>query len=157
MALQTCHRKGAVSTSQASPAASTGRSIHNMRAAPFLWHSPAPNTSVVCHSSISVSHTQQYTSRQQPQSCSRAPAASTTSSRPSHVCQALEKYLYEKLSAAEMTHKELQLRMADPEVAGDAQEFLRVAKAAGEGGSRPKQQPCPQSPHHWHPLNNTHS
>lgn len=50
------------------------------------------------------------------------------------MCQALEKYLYEKLSAAEMTHKELQLRMADPEVAGDAQEFLRVAKAAGEAG-----------------------
>ncbi|MEW5318236.1 MAG: hypothetical protein WDW38_009474 [Sanguina aurantia] len=89
--------------------------------------------SVSCNSSSSLGPTQHSALRQQRNSsCSRAPAAATPSSRPNHVCRALERYLYDKLSAAEMTHRELQLRMADPEVAGDAQEFLRVAKAAGD-------------------------
>ena len=35
-------------------------------------------------------------------------------------------------AAAEMTFKEMQLRMADPEVAGNATEFQRVARAAAE-------------------------
>lgn len=38
----------------------------------------------------------------------------------------------DKLRAAESTFKELQLRMADPDVASDASEFQKVARAAAE-------------------------
>ena len=38
----------------------------------------------------------------------------------------------DKLNAAEMTFKELQMRMADPEVAGNSTEFQKVAKAASD-------------------------
>lgn len=38
----------------------------------------------------------------------------------------------DKLSAAESTFKEMQLRMADPDVAANAAEFQRVAKAAAD-------------------------
>lgn len=37
-----------------------------------------------------------------------------------------------KLSAAEMTFRELQLRMADPDVAANSTEFQKVAKAASD-------------------------
>ena len=73
-------------------------------------------------------------------------------------CRALERYMIDKLSAAESTFKgrsscltqlehmdqsnegltsdssfkEMQLRMGDPEVAGNATEFQRVAKAAAD-------------------------
>lgn len=47
-------------------------------------------------------------------------------------CRALERYLVDKLSAAESTFKEMQLRMADPDVAANAAEFQRVAKAAAD-------------------------
>ncbi|KIZ06722.1 Peptide chain release factor 1 [Monoraphidium neglectum] len=40
--------------------------------------------------------------------------------------------MVDKLKAAEMTFKELQLRMADPEVAASNDEFQKVAKAAAE-------------------------
>lgn len=134
MAWQMSQRSVASATSHASPAASSGRSINSRLVSPCVWQCTAPSQmSVSCNSSSSLGPTQHSALRQQRNSsCSRAPAAATPSSRPNHVCRALERYLYDKLSAAEMTHKELQLRMADPEVAGDAQEFLRVAKAAGE-------------------------
>lgn len=47
-------------------------------------------------------------------------------------CRALEQYMIDKLSAAESTFKEMQLRMGDPEVAGNATEFQKVAKAAAD-------------------------
>lgn len=40
--------------------------------------------------------------------------------------------MVDKLSAAEMTFKEMQMRMGDPEVAGNAEEFQKVAKAAAD-------------------------
>ncbi|KAG2434184.1 hypothetical protein HXX76_007910 [Chlamydomonas incerta] len=40
--------------------------------------------------------------------------------------------MVDKLRAAEMTFKELQMRMADPEVAANASEFQKVAKAASD-------------------------
>lgn len=40
--------------------------------------------------------------------------------------------MIDKLSNAEQTYKEMQLRMADPDVAGDAAEFQKVAKAASD-------------------------
>lgn len=40
--------------------------------------------------------------------------------------------MVDKLRAAEMTFKELQMRMADPEVAASATEFQKVAKAASD-------------------------
>ncbi len=40
--------------------------------------------------------------------------------------------MVDKLSAAESTFKEMQLRMGDPAVAGNATEFQRVAKAAAD-------------------------
>jgi peptide chain release factor 1 len=46
--------------------------------------------------------------------------------------RALEGYLVDKLRATEETYGELQQRMAQPEVASDADEFQRVAKAAAE-------------------------
>lgn len=46
--------------------------------------------------------------------------------------KALEKYMVDKLSQAEVTFKEMQLRMGDPDVAADATEFQRVAKAASD-------------------------
>jgi peptide chain release factor 1 len=45
---------------------------------------------------------------------------------------ALESYLVDKLRATEETYSELQARMAQPDVASDADEFQRVAKAAAE-------------------------
>jgi hypothetical protein len=42
-------------------------------------------------------------------------------------CRALESYMVDKLRAAEGTFKELQLRMADPEVANNSQEFQKVS------------------------------
>lgn len=47
-------------------------------------------------------------------------------------CRVLERYMVDKLSAAESTFKEMQLRMGDPDVAGNAAEFQRVAKAAAD-------------------------
>jgi peptide chain release factor 1 len=46
--------------------------------------------------------------------------------------RALESYLVDKLRATEETYSELQGRMAQPDVASDADEFQRVAKAAAE-------------------------
>lgn len=46
--------------------------------------------------------------------------------------RALESYLVDKLRATEETYTELQGRMAQPDVASDADEFQRVAKAAAE-------------------------
>eukprot|EP00877_Chromochloris_zofingiensis_P007621 jgi/Chrzof1/3111/Cz12g12120.t1 len=40
--------------------------------------------------------------------------------------------MVDKLQAAENTYKEMQLRMADPEVAGNSTEFQKVAKAAAD-------------------------
>ncbi len=40
--------------------------------------------------------------------------------------------MVDKLRAAEATFKELQMRMADPEVAGNATEFQKVARSAAE-------------------------
>lgn len=48
------------------------------------------------------------------------------------ICSALESYVVDKLRAAEFTYKDLQLRMADPEIAADAAEFQKVAKAAAD-------------------------
>ncbi|KAG2494981.1 hypothetical protein HYH03_006914 [Edaphochlamys debaryana] len=47
-------------------------------------------------------------------------------------CRALEGYMEEKLRAAEMTFKDLQTKMADPDVAANASEFQVVAKAAAD-------------------------
>jgi peptide chain release factor 1 len=47
-------------------------------------------------------------------------------SRSSMVCRALESYMSDKLKAAESMFKELQLRMADPEIAASASEFQKV-------------------------------
>ncbi|KAF8063808.1 prfA [Scenedesmus sp. PABB004] len=67
-----------------------------------------------------------------PPSRPRAPAAAAPPPRRRVRCAALESYMVDKLSAAESTFRELQLRMADPEVANDAQEFQKVARAASE-------------------------
>ena len=40
--------------------------------------------------------------------------------------------MVDRLMAEEMAYKELQLRMADPEVASDATEFQKVAKKAAD-------------------------
>ncbi len=40
--------------------------------------------------------------------------------------------MVDKLTAAEATFKEMQMRMGDPEVAANAAEFQRVAKAASD-------------------------
>lgn len=50
--------------------------------------------------------------------------------RPHLVCRALESYMSDKLRAAESTFKELQLRMADPDVASDASEFQKVGASS---------------------------
>lgn len=42
------------------------------------------------------------------------------------VAHAIESYMVDKLRAAEQTFKELQLRMADPDVAGNSTEFQKV-------------------------------
>jgi len=49
-------------------------------------------------------------------------------------CAALSPFVASKLAAAERTHKELSLRLADPEVASDAKRFQEVAKQAGALG-----------------------
>jgi peptide chain release factor 1 len=43
------------------------------------------------------------------------------------VCRAIEGYMVDKLKAAEATYKEMQMRMADPEVAGNSNEFQKVS------------------------------
>jgi hypothetical protein len=45
------------------------------------------------------------------------------------VCEALENYMVDKLRAAEGTFRELQLRMADPDVASNAAEFQKASPA----------------------------
>ena len=47
-------------------------------------------------------------------------------------CRALESYMVDKLNAAGATYREMQLRMGDPDVAADAAEFQKVAKAAAD-------------------------
>ncbi|KAG1668296.1 hypothetical protein FOA52_011193 [Chlamydomonas sp. UWO 241] len=44
----------------------------------------------------------------------------------------MEKYMVEKLTDASSTFREMQMRMADPDVAADPAEFQRVAKAASD-------------------------
>lgn len=46
--------------------------------------------------------------------------------------RAIEPYMADKLGAAEATFRELQLRMADPDVAANSGEFQKVAKAAAD-------------------------
>ena len=46
------------------------------------------------------------------------------------MCQ--ESYVLDKLKAANTTFRELQVRMADPDVAADPNEFMKVSKQAGE-------------------------
>ena len=46
--------------------------------------------------------------------------------------KAMERYMIDKLQQAESTFKEMQLRMGDPDVAANATEFQRVAKAAAD-------------------------
>uniref|UniRef100_A0A383V435 Prokaryotic-type class I peptide chain release factors domain-containing protein n=2 Tax=Tetradesmus obliquus TaxID=3088 RepID=A0A383V435_TETOB len=58
--------------------------------------------------------------------------SSSSSSSRQVSCRALESYMVDKLRAAEGTFKELQLRMADPDVANNSQEFQKVARAASE-------------------------
>ncbi|CAI7791474.1 unnamed protein product [Closterium sp. NIES-53] len=48
------------------------------------------------------------------------------------VRSALEAYVITKLDSAERTFKELSIRLADPEVASNATEYMRIAKSAGE-------------------------
>ncbi|CAI5479663.1 unnamed protein product, partial [Closterium sp. Yama58-4] len=48
------------------------------------------------------------------------------------VRSALEPYVITKLDSAERTFKELSIRLADPEVASNATEYMRIAKSAGE-------------------------
>ncbi|CAI5974867.1 unnamed protein product, partial [Closterium sp. NIES-65] len=43
-----------------------------------------------------------------------------------------EAYVITKLDSAERTFKELSIRLADPEVASNATEYMRIAKSAGE-------------------------
>jgi len=67
------------------------------------------------------------------EACRRPSPFSPSSRRPlPSPPRALEGYLVDKMRATEETYDELQARMAQPEVAGDAEEFQRVAKAAGE-------------------------
>lgn len=47
-------------------------------------------------------------------------------------CRAMEDYMVDKLRAAEATYRELQMKMADPEVAANSTEFQKVAKAAAD-------------------------
>jgi hypothetical protein len=54
-------------------------------------------------------------------------SSSSSSSSRQVSCRALESYMVDKLRAAEGTFKELQLRMADPEVANNSQEFQKVS------------------------------
>jgi hypothetical protein len=48
--------------------------------------------------------------------------------------RAIEPYMEDKLRAAEQTFKELQLRMADPDVAANSGEFQKVRGLQGRGG-----------------------
>ncbi|KAF5830927.1 peptide chain release factor [Dunaliella salina] len=48
------------------------------------------------------------------------------------LCRALESYIVDKLKASELTYKEMNLRMADPEVANNIKEFQRIAKLASD-------------------------
>eukprot|EP00882_Tetradesmus_deserticola_P007639 GHRQ01008044.1.p1 GENE.GHRQ01008044.1~~GHRQ01008044.1.p1 ORF type:complete len:427 (+),score=257.80 GHRQ01008044.1:352-1632(+) len=71
---------------------------------------------------------------QQQRRCRHSSSSSSSSSSCGRrvSCRALESYMVDKLRAAEGTFKELQLRMADPEVANNSQEFQKVARAAAE-------------------------
>jgi hypothetical protein len=70
--------------------------------------------------------------------CSLGPRPGPASSPAANVARrgvrvsAMEKYMVDKLSDASSTFKEMQMRMADPDVAADATEFQRVAKAAAD-------------------------
>ncbi|GJP32259.1 hypothetical protein CLOM_g16848 [Closterium sp. NIES-68] len=48
------------------------------------------------------------------------------------VRSALEAYVITKLDSAERTFKELSIRLADPDVASNATEYMKIAKSAGE-------------------------
>ncbi|KAL6749526.1 peptide chain release factor [Haematococcus lacustris] len=102
-----------------------------------------PQTGVVSRSLPSAPNPfSRYSSRECPhdrlqahatcQFTSRCPVNRTPSRLRRQRCQALEGYMEDKLKATEMTYKELQLRMADPDVAADASEFQKVAKAASD-------------------------
>ena len=47
-------------------------------------------------------------------------------------CRAAEPYMVEKLDSAERTYKELSLRLADPDVAGNPTEYQRLSKTVAE-------------------------
>jgi len=66
----------------------------------------------LCSTSFSMQAPSTFISPLQPRL--RSVGGSRTGSR--LVCHALESYIVDKLKASEMTYKELQLRMADPEV-----------------------------------------
>ncbi|KAJ9513519.1 hypothetical protein QJQ45_006165 [Haematococcus lacustris] len=102
-----------------------------------------PQTGVVSRSLPSAPNPfSRYSSRECPhdrlqahatcQFTSRCPVNRTPSRLRRQRCQALEGYMEDKLKATEITYKELQLRMADPDVAADASEFQKVAKAASD-------------------------
>jgi peptide chain release factor 1 len=68
-----------------------------------------------------------------PRLASSSSRTTTTRNRPLPTPpHALEGYLVDKLRATEDTYGDLQARMAQPDVASDADEFQRVAKAAAE-------------------------
>jgi hypothetical protein len=57
-------------------------------------------------------------------------AADSGISRRSVSCRAIEDYMVNKLRAAEMTYKELQLKMGDPDVAGALRQAPWAARAS---------------------------
>lgn len=59
-----------------------------------------------------------------PRRCIAAPAAPARGRL--LVARAIESYMVDKLRAAEQTYKELSLRMADPEVAANSNDFQKV-------------------------------
>lgn len=52
--------------------------------------------------------------------------------RTATVCRAAERYVLDKLKSADATYREMQMRMADPDVANNNDEFQKVAKAAAD-------------------------
>jgi len=86
--------------------------------------SPAPGAAA-----RPVTHLQ--SPQRQPTTC-RGADTTIQRRRDAVACRALEQYMVDKLMSASQTFKEMQLRMADPDVAGDVGEFQRVAKAAAE-------------------------
>jgi len=59
----------------------------------------------------------------------RAGARSAPRTTKAAVCE-LPSYVMDKLEATKITHKELTMRLADPEVAGDPKEYLRISREA---------------------------